>query len=39
MFYYEVDGFGNGYFMDDANHPSLLSLPLYGFVGLDDHLY
>ena len=19
MFYYEVDGFGNGYFMDDAN--------------------
>lgn len=27
---YEVDGFGNYVFMDDANIPSLLSLPLLG---------
>src|SRR5215510_12582554 len=27
---YEVDGFGNQLFMDDANMPSLLSLPYLG---------
>ena len=27
---YEVDGFGNALFMDDANVPSLLSLPYLG---------
>ena len=30
MFAYEVDGFGSAYFMDDANIPSLLSLPYLG---------
>jgi meiotically up-regulated gene 157 (Mug157) protein len=38
-FMYEVDGFGSAYFMDDANHPSLLSMPLFGFVGVLDEIY
>lgn len=29
-FAYEIDGFGSQYFMDDANIPSLLSLPYLG---------
>ncbi|XXQ35839.1 Glycoside hydrolase family 125 protein [Plasmodiophora brassicae] len=36
---YEVDGFGNYVFMDDANIPSLLSLPLLGFVTTQSALY
>jgi meiotically up-regulated gene 157 (Mug157) protein len=32
VFAYEVDGFGNFVFMDDANVPSLLSLPYLGFI-------
>lgn len=36
---YEVDGFGNALFMDDANVPSLLSLPYLGWVARDDPLY
>lgn len=39
IYAYEVDGFGNAIFMDDANVPSLLSLPLLGFVDNDDPLY
>jgi uncharacterized protein len=36
---YEVDGFGNALFMDDANVPSLLSLPYLGCATADDPAY
>lgn len=36
---YEIDGYGNQLFMDDANVPSLLGLPYLGCCGLDDPLY
>lgn len=36
---YEVDGFGNRHHMDDANVPSLLSLPYLGACAKDDPLY
>jgi len=36
---YEVDGFGNQLFMDDANIPGLLGLPYLGCCSLDDPLY
>ncbi len=36
---YEVDGLGNALLMDDANMPSLLSLPLTGGISADDPLY
>jgi len=36
---YEVDGFGNQLFMDDANVPSLLALPYLGACGQDDARY
>lgn len=36
---YESDGLGNFNFMDDANIPSLLSLPYLGFCANDDPLY
>ncbi len=36
---YEVDGLGGRLFMDDANMPSLLSLPLTSDVAGDDPLY
>jgi len=36
---YEVDGFGNRHHMDDANIPSLLSLPYLGACDLDDPVY
>lgn len=38
-FAYEVDGYGNYYFMDDPGYPSLLSLPFLGFVTEDNTIY
>jgi len=39
IFAYEVDGYGNQYFMDDANIPGLLSLPYLGFLNTSDSRY
>lgn len=39
VYAYEVDGFGNALFMDDANVPSLLALPLYSNVKETDPIY
>jgi meiotically up-regulated gene 157 (Mug157) protein len=39
VYAYEVDGFGSAIFMDDANLPSLLSLPLMGYLTVDDKTY
>jgi len=39
VFAYEVDGYGSSILMDDANYPSLLALPLMGFVKADDLTY
>jgi meiotically up-regulated gene 157 (Mug157) protein len=39
IYAYEADGFGNQLFQDDANVPSLLSLPYLGCVKVDDALY
>jgi meiotically up-regulated gene 157 (Mug157) protein len=36
---FEVDGFGNQLFMDDANVPSLLALPYLGCIDPSDSLY
>ncbi len=36
---YEVDGYGNALFMDDANTPGLLSLPYLGAGGRNDPIY
>lgn len=39
MFAYEVDGFGNQLFMDDANIPSLLSLPYLDAIDANNPVY
>jgi uncharacterized protein len=39
IFAYEVDGFGNRLFMDDANIPSLLSLPYLGCCSIEEPVY
>lgn len=39
VFAYEVDGYGSALMMDDANYPSLMALPLMGFVPEHDTTY
>lgn len=39
VFAFEVDGYGSNLLIDDANVPSLLSLPLLGFVKTNDRIY
>ncbi|MFC9324911.1 glycoside hydrolase family 125 protein [Kitasatospora sp. NPDC057015] len=39
IYAYEVDGLGNALLIDDANMPSLLSLPITAGVPVDDPLY
>ncbi|KAK4052208.1 hypothetical protein OIO90_004430 [Microbotryomycetes sp. JL221] len=39
VFAYEVDGFGSYLLADDANLPSLLSLPYLRFINADDPVY
>ena len=39
MYVYEVDGLGNTLDVDDANVPSLLSIPLIGYRDNDDEIY
>lgn len=39
IYAYEVDGFGNKLFMDDANVPSLMSLPYLGAHKPTDRIY
>ena len=39
IYAYEADGFGNQIFQEDANVPSLLSLPYLGYCRPDDPLY
>ncbi|WP_163544482.1 glycoside hydrolase family 125 protein [Occultella kanbiaonis] len=39
IYAYEVDGLGGAVLMDDANMPSLLSLPLTGADAIDEEVY
>ena len=39
IYAYEVDGFGNHLLMDDANVPSLISMPYLGLVDINDPIY
>lgn len=39
VYAFETDGFGNHLFMDDANVPSLLSMPYLGAVSANDPIY
>jgi uncharacterized protein len=36
---YEIDGFGSEFYMDDANVPSLLSLPVLGYMSPSHPVY
>jgi meiotically up-regulated gene 157 (Mug157) protein len=39
IYAYETNGYGGQYIMDDANVPSLLSLPYLGFLDRGDETY
>ena len=39
IYAFEIDGFGNHLLMDDANVPSLLSLPYLDALPVDDEIY
>ena len=39
IYAYEVDGMGHANVMDDANIPSLLAIPYFGYLPSDDRLY
>lgn len=39
IYAYEVDGLGNKLLMDDANVPSLMSLPYLGYCDVNDEIY
>ncbi|MGC5772077.1 glycoside hydrolase family 125 protein [Paenibacillus pabuli] len=39
IYAYEVDGLGSTHLMDDANVPSLLSIPYLGYSNADDPIY
>ncbi|MBC7935260.1 MAG: glycoside hydrolase family 125 protein [Rhizobacter sp.] len=39
IYAFETDGFGNYLFIDDANVPSLLSMPYLGSVSINDRVY
>ena len=39
VYAYEIDGFGQYLLMDDANVPSLLSIPYLGYVDFKDEVY
>ncbi|MBN9334261.1 glycoside hydrolase family 125 protein [Devosia sp.] len=39
VYAYEVDGLGNSFLADDANVPSLLSLPMLGWCAATDPIY
>ena len=38
-FAFEVDCYGNQYFIDDPGYPSLLSLPFFDFIDINDKIY